>query len=530
MTNVDFPSVLKISEDERKTKCHICGETGDLSVCTPCQWSYCKKCSEAVKEETDDSDDDESTCPRCKTRILVPDGSYMLRIIDTHPALLKEHGIAYGTTILSIAQDVSGVYLGIDQLGNRSWIQAGKDHYEPFTLKIFRRDLQGNKLPTELIIRNPYNQKEPPFRKAGDIVSPGSIMKVVNRMARFSFSNIPRAVAPKADRPTAWPTFKQVQLLHEKPDPQGYKRVQIVGEGAVGVVYGAKRISDDRFFAIKDVTVEQTGDSEELKEMAKRAAIHKDSDLEGFYIVKYHDVYTWEKDGKEIVSIVMDYSGEGDLVSHLRRTSSLEEMFVIEVALQMLSALEHMHTHDPPYLHMDVKPENILVFDDACTFKLTDFDAMRRLDQKGIKAFQRTTEEYRAPEVEDEIFTPAADVFSLGVVLFVLVALPDFPMLEDTMFNHEHWKDPEVLRKAMIECIEPRAYLVEDEDEISYQRYTNEIIEIITSMLYFDYKLRPSCADLVVKFESLRDGILSRSIVPESVPIDDIDFGEAEDG
>ena len=504
MTNIQFPAVLPgMGEHDRTAKCHICGENNDLQLCAPCQWSYCKRCSNSVKEECDEEDDNTEICPRCKTRILLPDSTYTLQTIDTHPALLKSHGISHGTTILSIAQDVSGIYLGIDQSGNRCWIQAGKDHCELFTLKIFRRDpSSGNKLPTELIVRNPYKQKVPPFRKAGDVVSSGSKMKIINRMARFSFSNIPRAAsAPPKVRPTAWPTFKQVQLLHEKPDPQGYKRVQIIGEGAVGVVYGAKRISDGRFFAIKDVTADQTGGSEELKEMAERATDHKNADLEGFYIVNYHDVYSWKKEKKDTISIVMDYSGEGDLVNHLRQTSSLAEQFVIEVALQMLSALEHMHTHEPPYLHMDVKPENILVFDDACTFKLTDFDAMRRLDQKGLQAFQRTTEEYRAPEVEHEIFTPAADVFSLGVVLFVLVALPDFPMLEDMMFNHEHWKDNNILKKEMIECIEPRAYLVEDDEDISYQRYTNEIIEIITTMLLYDYKERPSCCDLIEKFE-----------------------------
>ena len=166
---------------------------------------------------------------------------------------------------------------------------------------------------------------------------------------------------------------------------------------------------------------------------------------------------------------------------------------------QVLDALIYMSSGKPPRLHMDVKPENILVFNDGAHFKVCDFDASRCLDQSGFEVNQATTEEYRAPEVELREFCPANDVFSLGVVLFLLTGLPDFPVLGGDMLNSEHFSDHDLLTSLLTETLSERRYLVQvpptdssGEHGLELYAYTPDLIALICKMLQHDYLNRPT--------------------------------------
>ena len=77
------------------------------------------------------------------------------------------------------------------------------------------------------------------------------------------------------------------------------------------------------------------------------------------------------------------------------------------------------HLHDAGYVHGDINPGNLVVdVDDRVT--LIDLGVARRIGEGGTV---RGTHAYMAPEqVRGEAWTPATDVFALGVVLWELVA------------------------------------------------------------------------------------------------------------
>lgn len=103
------------------------------------------------------------------------------------------------------------------------------------------------------------------------------------------------------------------------------------------------------------------------------------------------------------------------------------------VLLQCLSALKYLHARNPPVVHRDIKPGNILVqsrYPDHIHVKLGDFGLSRdSCDLSTICGCQI----YLAPEIyencdyinsggrERKSYTAAVDVWSLGVVVYELV-------------------------------------------------------------------------------------------------------------
>eukprot|EP01063_Lacrimia_lanifica_P018089 TRINITY_DN25047_c0_g1_i1.p1 TRINITY_DN25047_c0_g1~~TRINITY_DN25047_c0_g1_i1.p1 ORF type:complete len:355 (+),score=131.40 TRINITY_DN25047_c0_g1_i1:38-1102(+) len=326
-----------------------------------------------------------------------------------------------------------------------------------------------------------------------------------------------RGWAPEAPPkyPTRWPLLTQTGMVHEQPDVNGCLRLQRLGEGAYGVVYKALNVRDQHAYALKEVSAPP--DVAEI--LYERAVNHKDMMSENDHIVRYYDVYYTQQaaaDGLSRFSITMDYASEGDLTSYLRHTE-LSEKFIVRMTLQVLDALMYMGSLDAQYIHMDIKPENILVFGKGDLFKLCDFDACRQVGQVEIStAGQDTTEEYKAPEVANLHFTSACDVFSLGVVLYLISALPDFPVVDGLMLNHPSFADHSILDAALAHAISEKAYLHRarrgKQVQLQLRHYTDEYIGLVSQMLQHDFEARPSvqtCYDLFfAHFEKLRRGKL----------------------
>jgi serine/threonine-protein kinase len=95
---------------------------------------------------------------------------------------------------------------------------------------------------------------------------------------------------------------------------------------------------------------------------------------------------------------------------------------VVDLGIQACAGLQH--AHDAGLVHRDVKPANLLVRDDG-VLKIADFGIARaaestRHTQAGTLL---GTAAYLAPEqIAGEDATPAADLYSLGAVLYELLA------------------------------------------------------------------------------------------------------------
>jgi eukaryotic-like serine/threonine-protein kinase len=124
--------------------------------------------------------------------------------------------------------------------------------------------------------------------------------------------------------------------------------------------------------------------------------------------------------------LVLEYV-EGVAIDEFADQNGLPLEGRIRLILQVLAAVGHAHSH--LIVHRDLKPSNILVTAEGAV-KLLDFGIAKLLDDGTGERTALTadggrmlTPEFAAPEqVRGDRLTTAADVYSLGVLLYLLVS------------------------------------------------------------------------------------------------------------
>ena len=105
------------------------------------------------------------------------------------------------------------------------------------------------------------------------------------------------------------------------------------------------------------------------------------------------------------------------------RMEELEYFISCKIFIELIEALNYLHEQNPPIIHRDVKPANILFSDEGLTtgifFKLCDFGLAKLYDGKS-NTIGMGSQKYMAPEVNDGNYDTKVDIYSLGVVLHEL--------------------------------------------------------------------------------------------------------------
>ena len=192
--------------------------------------------------------------------------------------------------------------------------------------------------------------------------------------------------------------------------PERYRPTAIVGRGGQGYVLHAVDTRHDRPVAIK---VCNTGAELDRQTLLDEARV--------LLTLRPHPNLPLARDDflvDDRYCIVMDWVDGSSLAQMLASSDEgLPVENVIDALEQVASALDHLHAHDPPLLHLDVKPSNILVRPDGRVV-LVDLG----LSSRSAPTSGGGTTDYLAPECgAGETPTRAADVFSLAVTAYELL-------------------------------------------------------------------------------------------------------------
>lgn len=131
-------------------------------------------------------------------------------------------------------------------------------------------------------------------------------------------------------------------------------------------------------------------------------------------------------------SMIMELVPHGTLYDFLRKKDPIPWPMRIRIAYDIASAMNFLHSADPPLIHKDLKSPNILMagtkYDDLVVAKVADFGISGKLYAnkfKAISAKEREVENptWLAPEiVKTKPYTAAADVYPYGIMLWELAA------------------------------------------------------------------------------------------------------------
>jgi len=119
--------------------------------------------------------------------------------------------------------------------------------------------------------------------------------------------------------------------------------------------------------------------------------------------------------------LVMQYVQGETLEQRLTKfPGGLDEQTVIGIGLQVLEALEYLHSRTPPVVFRDLKPSNLIIAPDGLV-KLIDFGIARHFQSKKT-ATMVGTQGYAPPEQYEGKAEPRSDLYALGATLFQSLA------------------------------------------------------------------------------------------------------------
>jgi len=113
--------------------------------------------------------------------------------------------------------------------------------------------------------------------------------------------------------------------------------------------------------------------------------------------------------------LVMPFMPNGSLYSKITKHGPLSEDEIAKVLYQVAGALNYLHSQAQPVLHLDIKPDNILI-DYGGDYHLADFGISTRTRSSLLRASNQKGETlaYSAPErALNKKVGPYSDIFSL---------------------------------------------------------------------------------------------------------------------
>jgi serine/threonine protein kinase len=200
-----------------------------------------------------------------------------------------------------------------------------------------------------------------------------------------------------------------------------YEVLEEIGRGGMGVIYRARQRHSRRIIALKRLLSYQAQSRETLARFRREAEAAASLDHPNIL-----PIYEVGESEDAIPYFTMKYAARGSL-QHARLLVTREPREIIKLMVKVTRALQYAHGEG--ILHRDLKPGNILL-DARGEPMVSDFGLAKWLNNDKPSELTRTltvfgTPGYIAPEQMEtpaSQLTPAADIYSLGAILFDLLS------------------------------------------------------------------------------------------------------------
>ncbi|CAG0914719.1 unnamed protein product [Notodromas monacha] len=194
-----------------------------------------------------------------------------------------------------------------------------------------------------------------------------------------------------------------------------YDLEETLGKGHYAVVKLARHVFTGERVAVKVIDKTRLDD-------ASKAQLYQEircmKMVQHPIVVRLYEVI----DTQTKLYLVLEYGDGGDLYDYImRHEHGVDEATARRHFRQIIRAISYCHQLH--VVHRDLKPENVVFFKRLGLVKLTDFGFSNKFSPGQKLATSCGSLAYSAPEIllGDQYDAPAVDIWSLGVILYMLV-------------------------------------------------------------------------------------------------------------
>ena len=197
-----------------------------------------------------------------------------------------------------------------------------------------------------------------------------------------------------------------------------YECTKQLGKGGYGKVYQVRNKITGKMFACKKLSKLNINN---LVKFEREINILMKTDHPN--IIKLYEVFQ----SPNSLYLIMEECHGGELFDRIMHHIENQEMYsekeAAEIIQQVMSAIEYCHNNG--IVHRDLKPENLLYLkkgdEKNNPLKIIDFGLSRTLDQKVLSS-KVGTAYYVSPEILAGNYNEKCDIWSAGVILYVLLS------------------------------------------------------------------------------------------------------------
>jgi calcium-dependent protein kinase len=230
-----------------------------------------------------------------------------------------------------------------------------------------------------------------------------------------------------------------VIVTQSASDPEkNYKKLNLLGEGDLSQVYRVRSEITDSIRAMKIIKKSEIK-SEDEKEIINEINILTKIDHPN--VLKIFEFYS----NKDSYSMILELCSGGELYKEIIQKGPFNEGYTSYVMYQIFSAINYCHKNN--IIHRDLNPENILIIDrnelGYPRIKICDFGTSKIIEKGGMQKKVVGSFYYIAPEVLKKKYNEKCDIWSCGVIMYILLSkrLP---------FDSKDENEEEVLNKILI--------------------------------------------------------------------------------
>ncbi|KAM7255987.1 hypothetical protein ACFE04_011728 [Oxalis oulophora] len=190
-----------------------------------------------------------------------------------------------------------------------------------------------------------------------------------------------------------------------------------LGRGQFGVTYLVTHKVTKQLFACKSINTRRLIDKDDIEDVSREVYIM-------YHLTGHRNIVELKEtfEDRNAVHLVMELCAGGELFDRIIAKGHYSERAAADLCRQIVTAVHDCHSMG--VMHRDLKPENFLLLstDEDSPLKATDFGLSKFFKPGDVFNDLVGSAYYVAPEVLRRKYGVEADIWSAGVILYILLS------------------------------------------------------------------------------------------------------------